>query len=452
MYRIDNPADSHLGFSNGVQVAAFQELLDDEEIELICRRLGHRWRDRIFTPAVTVRSILHRALNPDKSIRAILTDLAACDSRLKHTPADASWCQARSRLPRGLWKKLLDQSVKHLEDLTSGQFLYKGKQLFLIDGSTISMPDTLELVDHFGYSSVNQGLSRFPLGRITFVVLAGCECIWDYRFADYRTSEDAQLHQMWDQLPKGSICIFDRNFSSFYNLSKLHQNGIDIISRLHHQRDPNKLISQGTPIGKNQWKVRLDLVPHRRKKYNDPSLPRNLSLRLIRQMFFHKGKPRQIWLVTTLLDASCYSKKEIEDLYRSRWKIETRIGELKTTLRMNVLRSKRAHSVRHDVAATILAYNLLRIVIHQAAKQEHIAANRISFASTIKMVLAYSLPLRTALPGQRQKIYVQMLFDIARCRNPVRPGRVEPRRVKRNTKNYPWLNIPRDLARKRSLS
>lgn len=257
---------------------------------------------------------------------------------------------------------------------------------------------------------------------------------------------------MWDGIPSGSICIFDRQLSSFYNLTKLLQHGIDSISRLYHHRDPYKLISRGTSIGDNQWLVWLDLQPHRYKYYNDSSLPRRLCVRLIHQKFFHKGKPKQIWLVTTLLNAHCHSRQEIEKLYRNRWEIETRIGELKTTLKMNVLRSKGAHAVHCDVAATVLAYNLLRIVIHQAAKQEQAPVNQISFASAIKMVLSYSLLLRIARPKQRRKVYAQMLSDIARCTNPIRPGRVEPRRVKRNSKHYPWMAIPRAQARERCLS
>lgn len=452
MHRIDKSAGSHSGFSQRIQVAALQDLLSDHEIELVCRHLGYTWRDRIFTPAVTVKSMIHRALNPDKSIRAVLTDLAVVDDRLKRTPADASWCEARSRLPEAIWPELRQYSVERLERLISGQFLYRHRPVFLVDGSTLSMPDTPELAEYFGYSGSRHGLSRFPVGRITFVVRAGCSGVWDYRFASYRTSEDAQLHQMWDRLPSGSICIFDRQFSSFYNLAKLLQRGIDSISRLHHQRDPNKLISQGTPIGDDQWIVWLDLMPYRRKRYNDPSLPQRLCVRLIRLEFFHKGKPTRIWLVTTLLDDRRYSKQEIGELYRGRWGVETRIGELKTTLKMNVLRSKGTQAVCYDVASTILAYNLLRIVVHQAARQSDTPSDRISFASAIKMILAYSVPLRTARPRQRRQIYLQMLSDIARCRNPARPGRVEPRRVKRRGTNYPWLNVPRPLAREQCLS
>jgi len=452
MHRIDSSTVSHPGFSQGIQVAALQAILSNDEIEMVCRNLGHTWRDRIFTPAVTVRSMVHRALNPDKSIRSVLADLVVADDRLKQAPADASWCEARSRLPQELWAELIRHSVHRLEGLTSGQFWHKGRKVFLIDGSTLSMPDTPELVEHFGYSSCKDGSSRFPLGRITFVVLAGAQCIWDYRFADYRTSENAQLHQMWDAIPCGSICVFDRQFSSFYNLAKLLERGVDSISRLNHYRDPARLISQGKPIGDNQWLVWFDLVPHLRKKYNDPSLPKRLCVRLIRSEFLHKGKLKQTWLVTTLLDTRRHSGQEIEELYRSRWEVETRIGELKTTLKMNVLRSKGAQAVHYDVAATILAYNLLRIVIHQAAKREQASVNRISFASAIKMVLSYSLALRMARSTQRRKVYAQMLSDIARCRNPNRPGRVEPRQAKRNLRRYPWLRVPRALAREQCLS
>ena len=142
----------------------------------------------------------------------------------------------------------------------------------------------------------------------------------------------------------------------------------------------------------------------------------------------------------------------MKKLYRDRWGIETRLGELKTTLQMNILRSKGPQAARYEVASTILGYNLLRTVIHQAAKQNQVPADRISFSTAIKMILAYSISLRIANPTQRQSIYNQMLHDIARYCNPIRPGRVEPRRVKRNDGHYPYLSIPRDLARKICLS
>jgi len=290
------------------------------------------------------------------------------------------------------------------------------------------------------------------VARLTLIILAGFDGVWDYRLDHFRTSEDAQLHQMWDGLPSGSICIFDRQLSSFYNLYKLQQRGIDSITPLHQARDPHKLISQGKPIGPNQWLVELNLRQQRHKKYGEAILPRQLPVRLIRLQFLYRGKPKFTWLVTTLLDPNRYPPTDIIKLYRDRWGIETRLGELKTTLQMNILRSKGSQAARYEVAATVLAYNLLRTVIQQAAKQNQVPADRISFATAIKMILAYSISLRIVNSSQRQRIYSQMLNDIARYRNPLRPGRVEPRRVKRNDGQYPYLSIPRDLARKKCLS
>jgi len=172
MYRIDKSAECHQGFAGGVQLSALQELLDEGEIDLICRQLGHKWRDRIFTPAVTVRSMVYRALNPDKSIRAALVDLAVGDDQIKQTPADASWCEARSRLPEELWAGLLQHSVRRLEPLTAGQDFYKQRPVYLIDGSTLSMPDTPNLAEHFGYAGSRRGRSRFPVARMTLIVLS----------------------------------------------------------------------------------------------------------------------------------------------------------------------------------------------------------------------------------------------------------------------------------------
>ena len=452
MYRIGKSAGSHQGFTGGVQLAALQQLLGDGEIEIICRQLGHTWRDRIFTPAVTVRSMIYRALNPDKSIRAALADLTAANDQIEQTPADASWCQARSRLPEELWAGLLRHSLQRLEQLATDQHLYQWRPVYLIDGSTLSMPDTPELAEHFGYPGTGRGRSRFPVARMTLIVLSGLQCVWDYRFGIYRTSEDAQLHQMWDRIPGGSICVFDNQLSSFYNLAKLQQRGIDVVAPLHHHRDPHRLLSQGKPLGANEWLVWFDLMPHRRKKYNDPSLPQRLCVRLIRLEILRRNKPKTIWLVTTLLDAHRHSPDDISKLYCLRWGIETRIGELKTTLKMNVLRDKGTQAVRYEVAASILAYNLLRTVIHQAAQQNHTPLDRISFAAAVKMVLAYSLPLQLSGSSQRRRIYARMLRDIARCCHPLRPGRIEPRRIKRIGSPYPRLTIPRSLAREKCLS
>jgi len=433
-------------------VAALNEYLSDTEIEALCRSLGHRWRQRTLGPGITVRSMVYRGLHPDRSIRATLLDLAAGDERLTRPPAGPSWCEARDRLPKALWPELIDASVARLDRLVGQQYLFRGRSVYIADGSTLSMPDTPSLVRTFGRAGNRHGRSRFPIARITFLTRWGAEAVTAYRLGRYRESEDVQFRALWDAIPGGSICLFDRHFTSFYNLAKLPQRGVDCLGPLNACRDPKRLISQGRRLGKNEWLVPLELSPQLRKKYNDPSLPERLWVRLLRVRFRCGCKKHTLWLVTTLTDTHLYPLKRLAELYRDRWGIETRIGSLKTTLQMSVLRSQTAAHVRSEVAAIVLGHNLVWTLIHQAAQETGTPAARISFTGTVQTVLAFSGALRYAAPVARAATYRRMLHAIARNVNPDRPGRVEPRLVKRDPVGYCFLMIPRDKARQKCLS
>lgn len=452
MCDIDTSAEFQQQFCRSVQLASVQEVLTDQEIESVCRTLGYTWRDRIFPPSVTVRSMIFRSLHPNKSIRMMLKDLFALDDRLETVPAGASWCEARSRLPQELWMRLLERSTERLNSLAPKQGRYHGRPVYIGDGSTLSMPDEPELVEVFGYAPTKHGPSRFPVGRITFLTHAGSQAACVYRLGPYRTGENAQLHAMWHKIPSGAIFLCDRKFSSFYDLSKLVQRDIGVISELHQRRDPQKLIAAGRKIGRDEWIVPLELGPQLRKQYADPSLPEELPVRLIR-VRYRRGKKRcEKWLVTTLLDRKRYSRSSIIRLYRRRWGIETRIGSLKTTLEMSVLRSKTVKGIEYEVAATVLAHNVVWTLIHQAAKQTDTPADRISFLGAIDTIVAFSPRLRMASPRERARLYGRMLNDIGNDTNPYRPDRVEPRLVKRDTRRYGFLKVPREQARRECLS
>ena len=446
MYIIDKSTEDQEIFSQRIPFAALRGLLTDAEIETICQQLGHTWRERRLPPPILVRSLVYRSLHRNQSIKTLLTDMAAANLQQK-APTDAAWCQARSKLPQALWPELIQRSEQRLVRLVGHHYLSWDRPVFLIDGSTVSMPDEPELVKTFGYANTKHGLSRFPVGRITFLVRAGVRAVCDYQIGHYRTGEDAQFNQMWPQIPNGAICLFDKKFCSFYNLAKLRQRRISIISPLHQKRDPSKLIKAGKRLGHNQWIVRLDLAPQLRKRYQDDSLPRFLRVRLIRVKFRRNGRLKQIWLVTTLLDPQRYSRSRIVKLYRQRWEIETRIGSLKTTLQMNVLQSKKVKNVYAEVAATVLAHNLVWTLIHQAAQQTQTQADRISFLGAVRTVLAFSFRLQTPNPIERHGAYAAMLRHIASQTNPHRPNRIEPRLIKRQTRKFGFLKLPRDKAR-----
>lgn len=452
MYRIVSPSRSHQEIPRSVQLAALEEHLPDAEIVQICRDIRHTWRNRKLPPGATVRSMVYRALNPDRSIAAVLADLAALAGADAEAPTDAAWCQARARLPEAVLVELIRRNARRARRRFGPDYRWHDRWVFIVDGSTISMPDEPSLVRAFGYASTRHGPSRFPVARVTFIEVAGVAAIWDYRLDEYRCHEDSQFHGMWQGLPSGCICLCDRKFCTFYNLAKLRRRRIGVIAPLYQRRDPRRLIRHGYPLGINEWAVPLRLAPQLRRHYQDPSLPETLWVRLI-LVGFGRGVTRHVlWLVTTLMNPIEYPRREVAELYRQRGDIEPRIGSLKTTLEMDVLRGKSPNAVRREVAATILGHNLVWMLIHEAAEQSDTCAQDISFAGAVKTVLAFSTALCHAPCRERRRLRQLMLEHIARHTNHHPFGRVEPRRVKRDPVRYPFLREPRWKARLKCLS
>jgi len=226
---------------------------------------------------------VYRSLHPDRSIAAALADLFAHDDGLEEAPSDAAGCKARSRLPEAVWTRLTDVSASRaVAAAAEEEDAWAGRPVYAADGTTLSMPDEPALVEAFGYTNTKHGPSRFPVARILLLVRQGSEAVCDWRMDDYRTMEDAQFHALWQTIPDVAIVVADRHFSTFYNLAKLRQRGVDAVAPLHPRRDPKRLIARGKRLGKREWRVPLDLAPALRKRYNDPTLPEALWVRLIR--------------------------------------------------------------------------------------------------------------------------------------------------------------------------
>lgn len=452
MHPIVFHASTHHKIRQSLQLAALETLLPDAEIEAMCREIGHRWRTRDLPPGVTLRSMVYRSLHSDHSIAGMLADLAARMGQDVSVPSDAAWCQARSRLPLGVPTELIRRRAEECRRRFGDCHKWHNKWVFRIDGSSVSMPDEGSLVQAFGYAKTRHGRSRFPVARVTFIELAGLNVIWDYRLGRYRQSEEAQLYDMWHRLPTGSIALLDRKFCSFYVRTKLRQRRIGIITPLHQRRDPQKLIRQGRRVGRNEWIVPLDLAPQIRRRFDDPSLPRILWVRLICVTRRHGKKLKTRWLVTTLMDRELYPAKAVAREYCLRWGIETRIGSLKTTLEMNVLRSKSPNAVRREVASIILGHNLVWMRMHEAAELTRTPVAKISFAGAVKVVLAFSPAFLASSGEARRNIHRQMLLRIASLQNHHPRNRVEPRLIKRETARFAYLRESRAKAREKCLS
>lgn len=428
----------------------FGSLLSDTDIFSLCDLLEHRWRTSPLTPPVMVRSLVYRSLNPDKSIRQIVEELLATDMLHEDDQAitKSAWCQARSRLP----EEILSMLLKNIQTTAMDQFgsnrRWHDKEVYLVDGSTISMPDEPELVEAFGYMKGKYGNSRFPVARIVALLHAATRMIAEFRIAPNLTSELELFRQMMAQIAPGSIWVGDVYYSTFADFVFSQRSGIDWVTRLHQRRDAQTLIENAVSLGENDWLVTLEASKVVLRQHQDKELPQTITVRLIRHHYQDRGKPLTLWLVTSLLDPLAYPQQDIVALYRQRWGIETHYSYLKVTLEMSVLRSKTAKNIRREVGAIMLAHNLIWQLMHEAGEAADVPVERISFKGTIQTVLAHGHRFRTATPYQQEKLYQFLLQRIASHVNKYRPDRHEPRLIKRDPVRYGYLRISRDEARR----
>jgi hypothetical protein len=226
---------------------------------------------------------------------------------------------------------------------------------------------------------------------------------------------------------------------------------VQALFRLHQGRPGNGGRSRLKPIkklGKGDWLVqwkRTAAKPKYMSQEDYQRLPQTLTVRIIKVKVTAPGmRTRSLVLVTTLLDPTLYPAAEIAELYLQRWRVELTFRDLKTVMKMEVLRCKSPEMVHKEILMHFIAHNLVRLLMQEAALIWSVPPQRISFKGTLDTLREYlcaagSRCQRHYLRG----LYSQMLAAIAAGRVPHRPGRREPRAVKRRPKNHQWLTTPR---------
>lgn len=400
----------------------------------------------LFPPPDVVRSQIARALSPDRSIRNAITLLAA-QGVLPESISQSAWDQARARLPEDLLPVLARRVVQ--ETLTTHGRRWRGKLVFLVDGTTVSMPDEAALADAFGYCDGKYGKSRFPTARMLAILEGTTRQVIDYKIKKYTTSELAIFRELLPTLPKDALWIGDRFFSGAVDYVLSQRHGLDSLTRLHQRRDGVKLLNQGKRIGRDEWIVSLGISSPVQRKYPELDLPDSVTARLIRVRYkTPKGEKKTTWLVTSLLDGSAYPRDEVIALYRSRWGIETHYYYCKITLQMAVLRSKTEANIRKEVAAIVLAHNLVWRLMLDAGRVAGVELDSMSFTGAVRTVMAYSPAFCFASSWRgRESVYRSMLRQIVRDQIPKRPGRHEPRLRKREPQSFGILRVSREEAR-----
>jgi hypothetical protein len=298
----------------------------------------------------------------------------------------------------------------------------------------------------------------FPLARIAVFFSLSCGAVLDLAICSYSgkgNSELGMLRQLWDILRPRDILLADRYMCAWHEIYLLKQRGIDTVTRVHHCRRVDFRCGQRLGKGDHivEWRRpgRIRSIDWQTLKL----LPEQLTIRETRVRIQQPGfRCRSMIVVSTLLDAEAVTGSDLAGLYRARWSAELDLRSLKQTLQMDILRCKTPDLVRKELWAHILAYNLVRTIMAQAAAEHRIEPRTISLKGTIQTLEAFQ-PL-FAIQGDRdrvhrRKLYQQFFDAVATHRVADRPNRFEPRLRKRRPKKYDSMLEPRYVIKHKTL-
>jgi hypothetical protein len=430
----------------------FTDVLTDQILSQALAAVG-RWLDRIFSPLVTLRVFLGQVLSADHSCRAAVARLNAHRAARGQRPCSArtgAYCRARRRLPEAFFSTAACSVGRDLDAKAEKGWLWKGRRVYLFDGTTVTMPDTPE--NQAAYPQVyNQGPGvGFPIARLGAVISLACGAVVNLGFCRYAgkgQGEVSLLRRLWDVLAPGDVLLGDRLMSGWVGMHLLRERGVDTVSRLsaHRRADFRKGIRLGTDDHLVAWRKPTSIRSVDRRTYN--SLPDAITVREARFRVEQPGfRTRSVVVVTTLLDPTQATRGELAELYRARWHAELDLRSLKSAMQMGELRGKTPEMVRKEVWAHVLAYNLIRTVMAQAAARHDIPPRSISFTGAMQTLEAFQpvLELRVAARAARRlRLYRDLLDAIAAHRVGDRPDRFEPRLKKRRKDYCGWFSKPR---------
>ena len=422
--------------------------LDRPEIVDACRQVKHTWRNCLLDPVAIIHLFLHQTLRGNTAINHLVRISGLCFT-------GSAYCQARSRLPLAVFRELLRRVADRIKPVIDDAGKWHGHRVFVADGSSFSMPDTPELREHFGQPSVQGPGCGFPVAHLLALFHVGTGMLMEVLTAPLCTHDMSGVARLHPQLRDGDVLLGDRGFCSFAHLALLAARGAHGVFRIHqrqivdftprraHARPGQKKAPKGLP--RSRWlrgsgptdQVVAWLKPAERPDWMTAeqyaSLPEELVVRELRYRTGRAGfRVREVTLVTTLVDAESYPLVELAELYRKRWEVEGNLKNLKTTMKMDILRCETVAGVSKELLMFALVYNLVRLVMLEASRRQGVAVDRISFVDALRW-------LSEARPGVAlPKLVV----------NPDRADRVEPRVRKRRPKQYPLMTKPRSELRK----
>ncbi len=429
----------------GSSVNGFFNLLTGPELFSSVEELLPIYRERLYPPTEALAMFLAQAMDADRSCQNVVNAVAA--QRLRYgmqVPGigTSSFCKARQRIPLTMVSELVRRSGLVARSEMPEGWRWRGRSVKLIDGTSATLADTPANQRAYPQPPGQAVGVGFPKCRILGVVCLGAGSILDAKIGPCEgkgSSEQSMLRELLESFERGDVMVGDALFCTYFLLAELQARGIDGVFEKLGARRRNTDFEQGQQLGRN------DHVCHYEKPRTKPdwmsdeaylAAPMSIAVREV----MVSGKV----LVTTLLSKSEVPKHALRKLYKSRWHIELDFRHIKSTLGMETLTCKTPDMAEKEIWVYLLAYNLIRMTMAKSALLADVLPRQLSFKHSLQLWRAW----RDQSPCLDDVPALALLLELI-AKNTVgnRPGRIEPRAVKRRPKPYPLLTTPRGEAR-----
>ena len=445
-----------LPFADALSEERLEQALIDEDISF-----GDEQPDEtVYTPAVTLWAFLSQMLftGAQRSCVAAVARVSVLWASLGQKVCDSNtgaYCRARHKLTEGLLQRLVRETAETCESQMPDGWLWLNRHVWLVDGTTVSMPDTPENQAAYPQPPAQKPGLGFPLLRLVALVSLATGLVRDAAMGPYagkEAGETALLRELFGRLQAGDVVLADRFYCGWFTIALLQELKVDVVVRLHQLRKAD--FSRGQRLGSGDHLVEWPRPP--RPDWIDEvryaRMPATLRVREVEVQVKEPGfRTQSLVVVTTLTDAAETPRDAVADLYRQRWLVELDIRSIKSMLSLDVLRCKTPQMVRKELYTGLLAYNLIRQTMLQAALAADVSPRSLSFTAAMQTLAAAGIVAATGV-GDLSLLIQMKLEHIASHRVGHRPGRIEPRAIKRRPKPHKLLTEPRPLARARLLT
>jgi len=406
---------------------------------------GKHSRDRRWNLRLVFWTFLWQVAQAGAACReAIRQAQAHCKNAGRRPPPDedSPYCQARGSLPLERLQEIHEGLCAEANQALAAKDLWCGLRVFVADGSSMTAPDTPANQKAFPQQSVQKPGCGFPIIRLVALLSLATGMLTAWATGAWSQHEVGLLQTLWDCLRAGDVLLADRGFCNWVLLAQCRQRNLHAVFRVKGVRRGD--FRQGKRLSRNerlvQW-LKPFTAPKTVAAQQWALLPEVLTLRLVRcQLDIPGFRTRRVMLVTTLLDSDKYPPEALARLYFRRWAMELTLRNIKTTLQMDQLSCKNPANLEREIRMHFLVHNLVRRLMLEAARRHGVSLERVSFAGSLAAARRYGEALlQTRSQRQRQHLLEEMFAVLAADLVPDRPGRREPRAVKRRPKPYPRL-------------